>query len=212
MGNFSSIYIHRFKDGGNLTPNKLSLFALSWFVVDSLPALANFPIEITSIGIIIAIFVQIPARFYLPRKRDEKRFELSTLKVLLPLYLIYLILVAVWPTTQPFHDWQLKTNFQELSFNGRVVFTFRFIELIAAFTLFGYMIAEMRGRKKESLTTILALIFFITLSCSVVIEMTTGYSPLLASNIFGNPIYDRFRCLRCNDLQIAIGCHPAFII
>ena len=114
---------------------------------------------------------------------DEKRFELPTLKVILPLYLICPILVAVWPTTLPFQEWQLKTNFQELSFNGRVVFTFRFIELIAAFTLFGYMIAEMRGRKKESLTTILALIFFITLSCSVVIEMTTGYSPLLASNI-----------------------------
>jgi hypothetical protein len=32
-------------------------------------------------------------------------------------------------------------------------FTFRFIELIAAFTLFGYMIAEMRGRKKESRST-----------------------------------------------------------
>jgi len=34
-----------------------------------------------------------------------------------------------------------------------------------------------------SATTILALIFFITLSCSVVIEMRRGYSPLLASNI-----------------------------
>ena len=131
----ASIYTHRFKDGGNLTPNKLSLFALSWFVVASLPALANFPIEVTSIGIIIAIFVQIPARISLPRKRDEKRFELPTLRILLPLYVIYLILVAVWPTTLPFHDWQLKTNFQELSFNGRIVFTFRFIELIAAFTL-----------------------------------------------------------------------------
>ena len=64
-----------------------------------------------------------------------------------------------------------------------MVFTFRFIELIAAFTLFGYMVAEMRGRKKESLTAILALIFFITLSCSVVIEMTRGYPPLLASNV-----------------------------
>jgi len=32
-------------------------------------------------------------------------------------------------------------------------------------------------------TTIFALIFFITLSCSVVIEMTRGYPPLLASNI-----------------------------
>ena len=98
--------------------------------------------------------------------------------------MIYLILVAVWPTTLPFQDWQFKTNFQELAFNGRIVFIFRFIELIAAFTLFGYMIAEMRGRKKESLTITLALIFFITLSCSVVIEMTRGYPPLFASNIF----------------------------
>ena len=34
-----------------------------------------------------------------------------------------------------------------------------------------------------SVTTILALILFITLSCSVVTEMIRGYSPLLASNI-----------------------------
>jgi hypothetical protein len=56
--------------------------------------------------IIIGVFLQIPARLPLPRKRDEKRFELPTLKILLPLYAIYLILVAVWPTTLPFHDWQ----------------------------------------------------------------------------------------------------------
>jgi hypothetical protein len=80
-------------------------------------------------------------------------------------------------------EWQFKINFQELVFNERIVFTSRFIELIAAFTIFGYMIAEMRGRKKESFAKILAWIFFITLSCSVIIEMTTGYPPLLASNI-----------------------------
>ena len=137
----------------------------------------------SSFGIIICIFVQIPARLPLSRKRDEKRFKLPTLKILLPLYAIYLILLAVWPTTIPFQEWQLKINFQELLFNERIVFSFRFIELIAAFTLFGYMVAEMRGRKKESFTTILAWIFFITLICSVVIEMAIGDPPLLASNI-----------------------------
>ncbi|MBW2643681.1 MAG: VanZ family protein [Deltaproteobacteria bacterium] len=182
-GVLASIYIHRFKDGGNLTPNKLSLFVLSWFVVASLPALVNFPIEVTGIGVIIVIFVQIPARLPLRRKKGEKRFELPTLKILLPLYVIYLILVAVWPTTLPFQEWQFKINFQELVFNERIVFTFRFIELIASFTLFGYMIAEMRGRRKEARTITFAWIFFITLICSVVIEMTTGYPPLLASNI-----------------------------
>jgi hypothetical protein len=94
-----------------------------------------------------------------------------------------LILQAVWPTTLPFQEWQFKINFQELVFNERIVFTFRFIELIAAFTLFGYMIAEMRGRKEESITTILVLIFFIALGCSVIIETTRGHPPLLTSNI-----------------------------
>ena len=60
-----------------------------------------------------------------------------------------------------------------------------FIELIAAFTLFGYMVAEMRGRKKESRTMTLTWIFFITLGCSVLIEMTKGYPPLLAPNNLG---------------------------
>jgi len=182
-GVLASIYIHRFKEGGNLTPNKLSLFAFSWFMVASLPALVNFPIEVICFGIIIGAFIQILARLPLRREGEEKRFELPTLKIILPLYVIYLILVTFWPTTLPFQDWQFKIHFQELAFNQRIVFTFRFIELVAAFTLFGYMVAEMRGRKKESLTTILALIFFVTLSCSVVIEMTRGYPPLLASNI-----------------------------
>ena len=141
-GVLASIYIHRFKNDGNLTPNKLSLFALSWFVMASLPALVNFPIEVTSFGVIIVIFVQIPVRLPLRRKRDKKRFELPTLKILLPLYAIYLILVAVWPTTLPFQEWQFKSNFQELALSERIVFTFRFIELIAAFTLFGYTSAS----------------------------------------------------------------------
>ncbi|MBW2564750.1 MAG: hypothetical protein JRE29_12095 [Deltaproteobacteria bacterium] len=38
-------------------------------------------------------------------------------------------------------------------------------------------------RKEESLTTSLALIFFMALSCSVVINIARGYPPMLASNI-----------------------------
>ena len=177
-GALASIYTHRFKEAGRLTPIKLSLFASSWFFVGSLLALVNFPVEVISFGIIIGVFVQVLARLPLRKKRDEKRFELSTLKILLPLYTLSLILLAVWPTTMPFQEWQFRVNFQKLALNGRIVFTFRFIELIAAFTLFGYMTAEMRGRKKESRRVTLTWVFFITLSCSVVIQMVRRYLPL----------------------------------
>ena len=182
-GVLASIYIHRLKNDGILTPNKLSLFAFSWFIVASLPALVTFPIEVTGFGIIIGIFVQIPARLPLRRKRDEKRFELPTIKILLPLYVIYLILVAVWPTTLPFQDWQYKINFQELVFNQRMVFTFRFIELIAAFTLFGYMIAEMRGRKNESAGKTFARVLITALVAFVIITMLKGLPSLISFSL-----------------------------
>jgi glycopeptide antibiotics resistance protein len=178
-----SVYIHRLRNNGEPALNKLSLFAVTWFIVASLPILINFPIEIVSFGIIIGILVQIPARFPVRKLMDERRFELTTLKILLPLYVIYVILLAVWPTTLPFQDWQFKINFQELTFNARIVFTFRFIERVAAFTLFGYMVAEMRGRKAESLIAAFAWVFVIVFGTSVMVETIRVHPPLLGSDI-----------------------------
>jgi glycopeptide antibiotics resistance protein len=182
-GVFASIYVHRLKQGGTLTPNKLSLFTACWFIVASLPALANFPAGVIGFGIIIGILVQIPARLPLRNKRGERRFELPTLRMLLPLYAVYLMLLALWPTTVPLQDWQFKVHFEELAFNERIVFTFRFIEMIGAFTLFGYMIAEMRGREKESLKAALAWVFLLAFGCSAAFVTVSAYPPMLGSDI-----------------------------
>lgn len=178
-GVLASIYAHRLKQDGTLTLNKLSFFAANWFMVASLPALINFPVDAISFAIINGILVQMPARIPLRKKRGEKRFELPTLKMLLPLYAIYLILLAVWPTTALLQDWQSKIYFRELAYNERIVFIFHFIEMIGAFTLLGYMIAEMRGREKESFTAALAWIFLIVLGCSVAFETARSYPLLL---------------------------------
>jgi Mg/Co/Ni transporter MgtE len=45
------------------------------------------------------------------------------------------------------------------------------------------MIAQMRGRKNESVGKTLGWIFLITLICSISIEIIRGYPPLLTSNI-----------------------------
>jgi hypothetical protein len=196
----SSIYIFRFKDSGALSPNKLSCFTMGWFFIGAIPVLINFPIQIIIFGAIIGIVSQILARLSKRRDKDERRFELPTLKRLLPLYTIYLLLLAVWPTTIPLNEWQYNISFQELAFDDRIVFTFRFIEFIAAFTLFGYMIAEIRGRKDDSLGKTLGWIFFITLSASVIIVILRGLSPLItfdpieiiiitAASIYGGVIY-----------------------
>jgi glycopeptide antibiotics resistance protein len=164
-GVLASIYMNRLKQEGRLTPNRLSLFTMSWFIVAALPALLNFPVRAAGFAVLLSALMQIPARFPLQNKRGERRFERSTLNVLLPLYALYLLLLALWPTTVPFQDWQRSVSFQELTFDQRIVFTFRFIEIIGAFTLLGYMVAEMRGRKKESLWAALGWPLVIVMSC-----------------------------------------------
>jgi len=133
-------------------------------------------------------------------ERTERRFELPTLKRLFPLYLIYLLLVASWPTTVPFNEWQVFINFQEFNSGERIVFTSRFIELIAAFTLFGYMIAEMRGRKNEAPGKPFAWVLITALIASVVITILKGLPVLIffslieiglisAASLYGALIY-----------------------
>ncbi len=115
--------------------------------------------------------------------RTERRFELPTLKRLLPLYVIYLLLVAAWPTTIPLNEWQVFIDFQEFTSRERIVFIFRFIELIAAFTLWGYMIAEMRGRKNESAGKTYVWVLIAALVTSIIIIILKGLSDLIALDL-----------------------------
>ena len=185
-GVLCSIYINRFRNTGALSLAKLSFFVMSWFLIATLPVLTKFPIQIAiftiSVGIVTQIFARIPKEDKRD-KADERRFELPTLRRILPLFGLYLLLLGIWPTTLSVDDWQLNIYFQKLAFNDRIAFTFRFIEFIAAFTLLGYMIAELRGRKNESAAKTLGWIFFTALICSIMIGIIRGYPPLLGSSI-----------------------------
>lgn len=178
-----SISIYRFRNTGALSFAKLSFFAMSWFLVATLPVLLKFPIPIGIFTISVGILARLIAQISKAHKTGERRLELPTLKRLLPLFLLYLLLLVIWPTTSPIGAWLFKTDFDKLAFNKRIIFTFRFIELIAAFTLLGYMIAEMRGRKNESAGKTLGWIFFTALICSIIITIIGGYPPLIRSSI-----------------------------
>jgi glycopeptide antibiotics resistance protein/uncharacterized membrane protein len=182
-GVLSSIYRSRFKYTKGLSPNKLWLFAMGWFFLAAIPAMLNFPKQILIFGILIGIFVQVLVRTPQRVKNEERRFELPALKRLLPVYAVYLLLLAAWPTTLPAGEWQFNISFEELAFNERIVFIFRFIEYIAAFTLLGYMIAEMRGRKNESVEKTLGWTFFIAAGSAIFIKILKTYPVLNNINI-----------------------------
>jgi len=174
-----SVYFYRLRDAGNVGPNKISCFAMGWFIIGALPMLTRYPLQIIFFSTVLGAVSQLLARMLNTEKRPERRFELPTLKRLFPLYLIYLLLVAAWPTTVPLNEWQVLIDFKELTSGQRIVFTFRFIELIAAFTLLGYMIAQMRGRKNEAPGKTFAWVLATALVASVVITILKGLPALI---------------------------------
>jgi hypothetical protein len=182
-GVLAAIYKYRLKQPQKPRFLRLSLFATGWFFIAAVPAMINFPGQILIFATIVGIFVQIPARIRRQGKKEDRRFELPVLKMLLPAYAVYLLLLAVWPTTLSLEQWRFSINFEALVFNERIVFIFRFIEFVAAFTLLGYMIAEMRGRKNEAVETTLVRTFFIAVAAAIFTEVLKTYPALTSINI-----------------------------
>jgi hypothetical protein len=145
----ASAYVNRLcsdKARAGLMP---ALYASGWFMIGTLPAVAAFPIEVLTAAGVVAAAAGLSARLWKRGNKSERRFELSTLKKAFPLYGLYLLLLSVWPTTLPLAGWSNGLDYGRLTEVQRIVFASRFIEVIAAFTLLGYMAAGMRGRKSE---------------------------------------------------------------
>jgi uncharacterized membrane protein len=99
----------------------------------------------------------------------------------------------------PSVEWQM-ISYQILVFDEHILLTFLYVEFIAAFTLLGYMIAEMRGRKNEALENTLGWTFFIAAGSAIFIEVIKTYPAInnidvlsiliiISAGIYGAIIY-----------------------
>jgi len=185
----ASMYVNRTgldrKPGGPMA----AVYASVWFIAGMLPAVATFPVEVLAAAGIVALAAQFSTRLLAGKKKAERRFEQPTVKRLLPLYGIYLLLLSVWPTTLPLSEWFNGFDYKRLTDVQRIVFTARFIEVIAAFTLLGYLVAGLRGRKGESTLKTLAWVAACASAFSVLTaalrDLISGpLSSVLEANLF----------------------------
>ena len=145
----ASVYVNRLRRDKTHEGLMPALYASGWFMIGTLPAVAAFPVEVLTAAGVVAVAAGLSARLWRRGDKSERRFELSTLKKVFQLYGLYLLLLSVWPTTLPLAGWSNGLDYGRLTEVQRIVFASRFIEVIAAFTLLGYMVAGMRGRKSE---------------------------------------------------------------
>ena len=176
--------------------------ALLWFTVALLPA------TLGDRGLLIAAASLTVATAWLrsiatDRFRTEyvnKRFELPTLRHVLPLFAAYLALSSLWPLDAATFTWRgsLMLLPRGTPLTNHLIYVM--LEHIAAFTLVGFVIAEFYGRDRQRFREIAARVVGWGGGVSLLLEATRGWHPdygasllmlvfTIAASTFGGWLY-----------------------
>jgi VanZ family protein len=135
---------HYFAPAGTSVPHRTAAFASLWFIAGAFPALAARPGNVVIGALGAGALCWWYGRRAPGAPASNRRFEASLLKLAAPFYAVYLVLVAIAPLRDGIAAWTLYTGFPDAA--SAQIEIVRLLELVAAFTLVGYMVAEFGGR------------------------------------------------------------------
>jgi glycopeptide antibiotics resistance protein len=157
----------------------LVAFALGWVLVAVIPGTRG-DIGLIGAGATLTVGVALLRSIATARHRaaDARvRFELPTLRLVMPLFAAYLVLSSLWPLDATMPVWQgivaLAPPLVELT--QPVVY--RLLEHVAAFTLAGYVIAEFHGRDARGLRDTAPRVMRWAGGMSLLLEVARGWYP-----------------------------------
>jgi VanZ family protein len=144
-------WVRRLQPSSGWPPSMLMLTVVLWFAVGVLPAWPKHPGFLLLCGIGLLLTTHLLRRLPWAGHENERRFETHALSRIWPFYMTYLILLMLCPWPWRPQAWRASVGFATLIDIPGVIPTLRVVTEMAAFTLFGYMGAESRGRQNETL-------------------------------------------------------------
>lgn len=156
----------------------LLLVVAVWYAIALLPA-AIRDRDVLLAGLVITLGVAWLRSLATGRYRTAdatRRFELPTLRLVLPLFATYLALSSLWPLTGA--DGSFEFMLALLPTHDAIkAEIFVALEHVAAFTLVGYIVAEFYGRDVPRYRGIAARVLLWGCGLSVLLEIARGFHP-----------------------------------
>ncbi len=202
----SELYRHWLEGRGPRTMGYASLAAAAWFLVGEGPTLRH-PLTALTIGsgvmLLTAVLTLLP-RSPADTPSADRRFELSTLKRVLPIFGLYLLLAALWPPLRPLVVWHGMFGLTSRAQDTSLQFIFPRVEYLAALTVLGYLTAEWRGRAEAPLRQDLPRLLLAAAGTALFLEALVGFQAgsgaslvravlVTFSALFGGVIYHLLR-------------------
>jgi hypothetical protein len=177
-GIIGSIFTAYLAPARQLARGWLLVAVSAWTMVALLPG-AIRDRELLLAGLAIAIGVAWLRSIATGRDQQREtvsRFELPTLRLLLPCFAAYLAMASLWPLDAAEPMWYaMWPLLRSVDATTREIFAA--LEHVASFTLVGYIIAEFHGRDLERYRDIAGRVVLWGGGLSVLLEVARGFHP-----------------------------------
>jgi VanZ family protein len=173
----TAVWRHRLRASEILSPAGLGLAAGTWFLVAGLPGLGQRPGLLLLGASTVGAVAWLQARGVSGFDPPDRRFEVPALRGAAPFFAAYLLLLALWPPTREVASFRIGFGLLDLPDDPSVVQVVRLLELVAAFTLLGYLVAEYRSRRDEGPAPASLVAGVIAVLSAALLEAARGFHP-----------------------------------
>jgi VanZ like family len=124
-----------------------ALGAVAWFLAGTFPALAVRPLVVAVATLLVGFLALRQGMRAVRSSAANRRFEVPLLLSAAPAFAAYLVVLTAAPLLEGMDAWRAGVGFPGVASTWTKLQILRFLELVAAHTLLGYMVAEFRGRE-----------------------------------------------------------------
>ncbi len=177
-GVLGTVYAAYIEPSRNVSRIWLVVAALSWVAISLLPgAIRERDLILASIAMVLSTaWLRSLSTGRYREQYGTRRFEIPTLRLLMPLFAAYLALSSLWPLDAADLAWRgmfALLPADDASMNG----IFVALEHVAAFTLVGYIVAEFYGRDLRQYREIVWQVLRWGGGLSLLLEVVRGFHP-----------------------------------
>ena len=144
----------------------------SWFLLGaSLSGLRAVPIILIGFAsAVLSAFLTL-----LPHRKGDRRFEVATLRRMLPFFAFYLFLSAIPIPFESIEGWHGMFGFTIQLSDTSVQRLYPRLEYLTAFTALGYLTAEWRGRSELAPSQDLPRVLILSAVSAIFLEFMAGF-------------------------------------
>ena len=164
---------HYFGPARAAEPHRTAVFAALWFVAGAFPSLATRPATVAGGAVFAGVVCWLRGVRTAGAPTPNRRFEVSLLRFAAPFYALYVALIVFLPLRHARGEWSVRAGFPDAM--SHQIEILRLLELVAAFTLVGYIVAEFGGRAVARYRDALPRLATFALVLACALEVAWGF-------------------------------------